>query len=58
MTRAYRDLTVARGSLLQMLVPLGIAGGGALFFDERFQTHELVGAALILGGTLVTMTRR
>jgi drug/metabolite transporter (DMT)-like permease len=58
MTRAYRDLTVARGSLLQMLVPLGIAGGGALFFGERFQPRELVGAALILGGTLLTMTRR
>ncbi len=58
MTRAYRDLTVARGSLLQMLVPLGIAAGGAVLFAERFQTHELVGAALILGGTLVTMVRR
>lgn len=58
MTRAYRDLSVARGSLLQMLVPLGTAGGGALFFGERFQLHELVGAALILGGTLLTMVRR
>ena len=58
MTRAYRDLTVARGSFLQMLVPLGIAAGGAVLFAERFQTHELVGAALILGGTLVTMVRR
>lgn len=58
MTRAYRELTVARGSLLQMLVPLGIAGGGVLLFGERFQPHELVGAALILGGTLLTMLRR
>jgi drug/metabolite transporter (DMT)-like permease len=58
MTRAYRELTVARGALLQMLVPLGIAGGGVLFFGERFQPHELVGAALILGGTLLTMIRR
>ncbi len=58
MTRAYRDLTVARGSLLQMLVPLGIAAGGALLFAEHFQAHELVGAALILVGTLVTMIRR
>jgi drug/metabolite transporter (DMT)-like permease len=58
MTRAYRDLTVAGGSLLQMLVPLGIAGGGVLFFGEHFQPHELVGAALILGGTLLTMMRR
>jgi drug/metabolite transporter (DMT)-like permease len=58
MTRAYRELTVARGSLLQMLVPLGIAAGGAVFFGERFQPRELVGVALILGGTLVTMLRR
>jgi len=58
MTRAYRELTVARGSLLQMLVPLGIAGGGVLLFDEHFQTHELLGAALILVGTVVTMARR
>ena len=58
MTRAYRELTVARGSLLQMLVPLGIAGGGVLLFGERFQPHELIGAALILGGTLLTMLRR
>jgi drug/metabolite transporter (DMT)-like permease len=41
-----------------MFVPLGIAGGGALFFGERFQPHELAGAALILGGTLLTMIRR
>jgi drug/metabolite transporter (DMT)-like permease len=55
MTRAYRELPVARGSLLQMIVPLGIAAGGVLLFGERFQPHELVGAALILGGTLLTL---
>ena len=58
MTRAYRDLPVARGSLLQMLVPLGIAAGGAAFFGERFTARELAGAALILGGTLLTLLRR
>ena len=58
MTRAYRELPVARGSLLQMLVPLGIAAGGALFFGERFQPHELLGAGLIFGGTLLTLLRR
>ena len=57
MTRAYRDLPVARGSLLQMLVPLGIACGGAVFFDEHFAARDLAGAALILGGTLVTTIR-
>lgn len=58
MTRAFRDLPVAEGSLLQMLVPLGIAVGGAVFFHERFAPHELAGAALILAGTAVTALRR
>lgn len=54
MTRAFRDLPVGEGSLLQMLVPLGIAVGGAIFFHERFAVHEFAGAALILGGTAFT----
>ena len=57
MTRAFRDLPVAEGSLLQMLVPLGIAVGGAALFHERFAVHEVVGAALILGGTAFTAIR-
>jgi drug/metabolite transporter (DMT)-like permease len=51
MTRAFRDLSVAEGSLLQMLVPLGIAAGGIVFFHEHFTTAELLGAAFILLGT-------
>lgn len=58
MTRAFRDLPVAEGSLLQMLVPLGTAVGGAVFFHEHFAVHELIGAALILGGTTFTALRR
>ena len=58
MTRAFRDLPVAEGSLLQMLVPLGIAAGGVIFFAEHFAPHELIGAALILGGTAFTALRR
>lgn len=58
MTRAFRDLPVGEGSLLQMLVPIGIAFGGFLFFDERFARHELLGAALILAGTTFTSLRR
>jgi len=54
MTRAFRDLPVAQGSLLQMLVPLGIALGGIAFFGEHFAAHELLGAALILAGTAYT----
>lgn len=58
MTRAFRDLPVAEGSLLQMLVPLQIGLGGILFFGERFTAPELLGAALILGGTAYTALRR
>jgi drug/metabolite transporter (DMT)-like permease len=58
MTRAFRDLSVAEGSLLQMLVPLGIATGGAVIFRERFAVHEIVGAALILAGTGFIAVRR
>jgi len=57
MTRAFRDLPVAEGSLLQMLVPLGTAVGGMLFFAEHFTAHEAIGAALILGGTAYTAVR-
>jgi len=58
MTRAFRDLPVAEGSLLQMLVPLGIAVGGVVFFREHFSPQELAGAALILGGTAITAAKR
>lgn len=57
MTRAFRDLPVAEGSLIQMLVPLGIAVGGMVFFHEHFALHEVFGAALILGGTAYTAVR-
>lgn len=58
MTRAFRDLPVAEGSLLQMLVPVGIAAGGCLLFGERFAPHELIGGGLILAGTAFTAIRR
>ncbi len=58
MTWAFRDLPVAEGSLLQMLVPVGIAAGGFAFFDEHFAPLELLGAALILAGTVFTAWRR
>ena len=61
MTRAFRDLPVGEGSLLQMVEPLGIAAGGAIFFHERFTLAELTGATLILAGTALLalhLTRR
>jgi drug/metabolite transporter (DMT)-like permease len=51
MTRAFRDLPVGEGSLLQMLVPLGVAVGGVMLFQENFTPVELIGAVLILIGT-------
>jgi len=50
MTQAFRDLSVAEGSLLQMLVPLGIAIGGVALFGEHFTALELLGGALIMTG--------
>ena len=58
MTRAFRDLPVGEGSLLQILVPLGIALGGVVFFGERFAAYEMVGAAMILVGTVLPAARR
>lgn len=51
LTQAFRSLSVARGSALQMLGPLLIAGGGALLYGERFNPVELAGGALTLVAT-------
>jgi drug/metabolite transporter (DMT)-like permease len=50
MTHAFRELKVAEGSLIQMLVPLGIAVGGMVFFNEQFTAAELLGGGFILAG--------
>ena len=52
MTHAFRELKVAEGALLQMLVPLGIAMGGMAFFGEHFTAAELLGGGLILAGAV------
>ena len=51
MTHAYRTLSVARGSSLQMLLPITTAIGGFIFFDERFTPIEILGAAFTLLAT-------
>lgn len=51
MTHAYRSLSVARGSSIQMLLPLVTALGGWWLFGERFSPLELGGAALTLFAT-------
>jgi drug/metabolite transporter (DMT)-like permease len=58
MTQAYRSLTVAEGSLIQMFVPIGIAVGGVLIFAEHFRPPELLGAGLILAGTALPLLHR
>jgi drug/metabolite transporter (DMT)-like permease len=58
MTRSFRDLSVAEGSLLQMLVPLGVALGDVVFFADRFTPAETAGAALILAGCALPALRR
>jgi drug/metabolite transporter (DMT)-like permease len=58
MTRGYRDLSVAEGSLLQMLSPVATALGGVLFFGEHVSVREIAGALLILVGTASTALRR
>lgn len=51
MTHAFRSLSVARGSAIQMLLPLLTTAGGMALFGERLSGVELVGAALTLWGT-------
>lgn len=58
MTRAFREMPVAQGTLIQMLVPVGVAAGGLAFFGERLTPGELAGGALILAGTAFTALQR
>jgi drug/metabolite transporter (DMT)-like permease len=58
MTRAFRDLPVGEGSLLQMLVPLGVAIGGMALFGEHYTAIELIGAVLILVGSVLPTFRK
>lgn len=51
MTHAYRSLSVARGSSIQMLLPLITAFGGWWLFNERYSLVEIGGAALTLFAT-------
>lgn len=51
LTQSFRTLSVAKGSSIQMLLPLATAVGGALFFGERYTAMELCGASITLGAT-------
>lgn len=58
MTHAFRSLSVARGSAIQMLLPLLTTLGGMALFNERLSLLELLGAALTLWGTFEAVRPR
>jgi drug/metabolite transporter (DMT)-like permease len=51
MTRAFHDLSVSKGSAMQMLLPIITAVGGGVFFGETFHAIEYAGAALTILAT-------
>jgi drug/metabolite transporter (DMT)-like permease len=51
MTRAYQVMSVARGSSIQMLLPVFTGIGGFLCFGETFHITEILGAMLTLLAT-------
>lgn len=57
MTYSYRTLSVARGSSMQMLLPLLTATGGYFLFDETFTLTGIAGAALTLLATWQVVRR-
>lgn len=48
MTSAYQRLSIAQGASLQMTLPIFTSLGAFIFFGEKFQIHELLGAVLVL----------
>jgi drug/metabolite transporter (DMT)-like permease len=48
MTSAYQRLPIARGSSLQMTLPIFTAVGAFLCFGETFHAHEFIGAMVTL----------
>lgn len=51
LTESFRTLAVARGSAIQMLLPLITGAGGMVLFGEAFTAWEAVGAAVTLVAT-------
>lgn len=50
-TKGFYHLDVARGSAIQMLIPLLTGAGAFVFFQEKFTLIELLGAVLTLFAT-------
>jgi drug/metabolite transporter (DMT)-like permease len=55
MTEGFRFLSVAAGGAFQMLVPLVITLSSVLLFAEAFAALQVLGAALVLWGSLQTV---
>lgn len=58
LTRSFRDLSVAKGSSIQMLLPVATALGGAAFFGERYVGTEIAGALVTLVATWAVVASR
>lgn len=55
---ALRGLTAARAAIVQLLVPLLAALGGAAVLDEPFTLRLAIASALILGGVALAVSPR
>lgn len=51
LTAGFRHLSVAKGSSIQMLLPILTSAGAFVFFEETFTSVELIGGLLALGAT-------
>lgn len=51
MTRAYQTMSVAKGSSIQMLLPIVTGIGGFVWFGETFHAPEVVGSLITLLAT-------
>lgn len=58
MTEGFRHLTVAVGGTFQICVPVVIAIGGVIFFEEAFTGPQIAGAILVLAGCYWVMVIR
>jgi drug/metabolite transporter (DMT)-like permease len=58
MTEGFRYLTVAAGGTFQMGLPLVIATLSVIWLGETFSATQLMGAACILVGSLITVLNR
>ncbi len=56
-TEGYRHLTVAKGSLLGMLVPVLNYIMGVTLFKEPLSARSLIGSAVVLGASVVTLRK-